>query len=79
MMPTTRTLNKYHDKKRRIEYIKITNMIKQEEDANNGVAPAKPKPRLSIQNRILENLNFEDDSKKLLQGIDDLEESLRKA
>jgi hypothetical protein len=35
MLPTTHTLNKFHDKKRRIEYIRITKMLKEEEEKNN--------------------------------------------
>ncbi len=27
MIPTTHVLNKYHDKQRRLEYIRITNML----------------------------------------------------
>lgn len=32
MLPTTHTLNKYHDKKRRLDYIRITKMLQDEED-----------------------------------------------
>ena len=32
MLPTTKTMNKYHDKKRRVEYQRITRMLKEEED-----------------------------------------------
>ena len=35
MMPTTNIINKYHDKKRRIEYIRITRLIKEENDEDN--------------------------------------------
>ena len=31
MLPTTESLNTYHDKKRRLEYIRITAMLKQTE------------------------------------------------
>lgn len=31
MLPTTYSVNKYHDKKRRIEYAKITKMLQLEE------------------------------------------------
>jgi len=37
MLPTTSSLNKYHDRKRRIEYIRITGMIKAEEMRKKGV------------------------------------------
>lgn len=30
MLPITQTLNKFHDKKRRIEYIRITKLINEE-------------------------------------------------
>lgn len=30
MLPITITLNKYHDKKRKIEYVRITKLIKEE-------------------------------------------------
>lgn len=33
MLPITNTLNKYHDKKRRIEYVRITKLIKEENKA----------------------------------------------
>jgi len=32
MLPTTNIVNKYHDNKRRIEYIRITRLIKEEND-----------------------------------------------
>lgn len=32
MKPTTTLLNKYHDRKRRLEYIRITKMLKDDED-----------------------------------------------
>ena len=32
MLPQTKTLNKFHDKKRHIEYLKITKMLKEEEE-----------------------------------------------
>lgn len=39
MLPTTHILNKFHDKKRRIEYVRITKMLKEEEEKKTG----KPK------------------------------------
>ena len=36
MLPTTLTLNHFHDNKRRLEYIRITKMIKQKEEIQNN-------------------------------------------
>lgn len=38
MMPTTETLNRFHDKKRKLNYVKITTKLKIEEERkkNNG-------------------------------------------
>lgn len=39
MQPTSNILNKFHDKKRRIEYVRITRMLKDEDhqgDNKNG-------------------------------------------
>ena len=36
MYPVTKTLNRYHDKKRRIEYEKITKLIAEEERKDSG-------------------------------------------
>ena len=35
MLPQTKTLNKYHDKKRRIEYIRITRLLNQQNKITN--------------------------------------------
>lgn len=36
MLPTTLTLNKFHDKKRKIEYERITKMLKLNTKNNNN-------------------------------------------
>jgi predicted amidophosphoribosyltransferase len=40
MLPTTTTLNKYHDKKRRIFYIQITKMLKEKEGKKDTPPPS---------------------------------------
>ncbi|KRX04101.1 hypothetical protein PPERSA_08316 [Pseudocohnilembus persalinus] len=35
MLPISKVLNKYHDKKRRLDYLRITKMLKEEEKAKN--------------------------------------------
>ena len=69
ILPTSLILNKYHDRKRRIEYMRITKMLREE---NHAKSPNKkefsPKREeddvksLSIQDRILDNLEFTNSS-----------------
>ena len=75
MLPTTKSLNKYHDKKRRLEYIKITQMIKEEETRkNNGGELPKDffhKRRLNQMvhgERILADLDPQIKSDKILRS-----------
>ena len=44
MLPITTTLNKYHDKKRRIYYIQITKMLKEKEGKKDTPPPSKEPP-----------------------------------
>ena len=77
MLPTSLILNKYHDRKRRLEYIRITKMLKEENQSKisnkQSLLPKKeevkplslplPSPLPApIQDRILDNLKFTDNS-----------------
>ena len=44
MMPITKIMNKYHDKKRRLDYDKITKIIKKEQRRrrNDNKKPEEP-------------------------------------
>ena len=72
MMPITNVVNKHHDKKRRLEYIRVTKLLKEEQDAKDakeGKAPKKsskgeekkrdPKDFI-IADRILDELDLTD-------------------
>ena len=48
MLPTTNILNKYHDKKRRLEYIRVTKMLRDENETKN------PSPKPKEKNRVEE-------------------------
>jgi hypothetical protein len=55
MLPTTICLNKFHDKKRKIQYLKITKMLKLEE--KNEVLEKSIKDHyISINNKVLVDL-----------------------
>jgi len=41
MVPITEVINRYHDRKRRLQYIKVTKMLKDQKEAQNP-PPAKP-------------------------------------
>ena len=63
MLPTTTTLNKYHDKKRRLEYIRVTKMLREENESKNPSPKPKEKPRTEekappLTERILDNLEL---------------------
>ena len=63
MLPITDTLNNYHDKKRKIEYVRITNKLKVDEEKkkNGGVTPKKKtdlKAFVPVTNRMLDKLDF---------------------
>jgi len=73
MMPITNVVNKHHDKKRRLEYLRVTKLLKDEQeakDAKEGRTPKKnskedkdkrrdPKEFI-ITDRILDELNLTD-------------------
>jgi len=73
MMPITNVVNKHHDKKRRLEYLRVTKLLKDEQeakDAKEGRTPKKsskedkekkrdPKEFI-ISDRILDELNLTD-------------------
>ena len=66
MQPTTNVLNKYHDKKRRLEYIRVTKMLREENEVKNPSPKPKEKPRAEekspvIMDRILDNLDITND------------------
>ena len=67
MMPSTNVLNKYHDKKRRLEYMRVTKILKEEQDNKNGIVKNKEdieskiivkKEEIFIHDRILDNLDI---------------------
>jgi len=46
MLPITNTLNKYHDKKRRIYYNQITRMLKEKEGKKDTLPPSNESPKI---------------------------------
>ena len=63
MMPTTNVLNKYHDKKRRLEYVRVTKMLRDENELKNPSPRPKEKAGAEdkspiMMDRILDNLEF---------------------
>lgn len=62
MLPTTNILNKYHDKRRRLEYIRVTNMLREENEKKSPSPKPKEKPRNDdkpiVIERILDNLEI---------------------
>ena len=81
MMPSTNVLNKYHDKNRRLEYIRVTKILKEEQDNKNGIIKKKediqPRTHISkeemlIQDRILDNLDItleQNQTKSIIQEM----------
>ena len=75
--PVVRILNKYHDKKRNLEYDAITKLIKEEERVEKGLPKeASPLPSpfrpMKEAEKVLKSLYFEDDRDKIIQGLYDL-------
>ena len=72
MVPTTDVLNRFHDKKRKLNYVKITSKLKAEEERKkNGGKLITTKEvvindvRQKIKNRLLTKLDFyKEDQKK---------------
>jgi hypothetical protein len=70
MVPTTHVLNKYHDKKRRVEYVRITRMIREENEkaANAGKTEAELMKEATKKNENY--LNYQPIENKILDTMD---------
>lgn len=72
MLPTTNVLNNFHDKKRRIEYYRIAQLIEQENKQNpkrppKGIVGDKPEKKSSYSDSSdKDNSNGEDMIGKVL-------------
>jgi hypothetical protein len=53
-LPYCQIVNKFHDKMRKIEYIRIMAMLKR--DSNPAPSHHNTKPSYSIKNRLLDNI-----------------------
>lgn len=64
-MPITKVMNKYHDKKRRYDYIRITKML----NINNPDYEAPPLYSDTSDVHIPSNSHHKNKEEKLLEGI----------